>query len=89
MMTHHRRTRKGRGSEITNLVNLRARLIEVVCVLDQQQHIILYLLQVIILTILHKLGGGGLGGREKRKVGVKVGVAQSKVREGGRRGRGR
>ena len=63
MVTHHRRTRKGRGSEITNLVNLRAGLIEVVCVLDQQQHIILYFLQVIILTILHKLGGW----REEKK----------------------
>lgn len=77
MMIYHRRTRKGRGSEITNLVNLRARLIEVVCVLDQQQNIILYLLQVIILTILHELGGW----REEKKgrYTVKVVVAQSKV----------
>lgn len=77
MMIYHRRTRKGRGSEITNLVNLRARLIEVVCVLDQQQNIILYLLQVIILTILHELGGW----REEKngRYTVKVVVAQSKV----------
>ena len=47
-----------RASEMTNLVNLRPGFIEVVCVLDQQQHVILYLLQVSILTIL-------LGGKEK------------------------
>ena len=77
MMIYHRRTRKRRGSEITNLVNFRAGLIEVVCVLDQQQHIILYLLQVIILTILHELGGW----REEKngRYTVKVVVAQSKV----------
>ena len=77
MMIYRRRTRKRRGSEITNLVNLRAGLIEVVCVLDQQQHIILYLLQVIIFTILHELRGW----REEKngRYTVKVVVAPSKV----------
>ena len=67
-----------RTSEMINLVNLRPGFIEVVCVLDQQQHVILYLLQVSILTIL-------LGGKEKiwkRKYGREKGEvlkSQSKV----------